>query len=81
MSFPDPIFRATPVTYGSSWARGQIRAAADSLHHSHSKLGILNPLMEARDQTYILTNTMSGSSPIEPQRKLSRAFFFFLSFF
>ena len=30
------LFRAVPVTYGSSQARGQIRAAAASLHHSHS---------------------------------------------
>ena len=28
---------------------------------------ILNPLSEARDQTRILTDTMSGSSPAEPQ--------------
>ena len=27
---------ATPVAYGSSQARGQIRAAAAGLHHSHS---------------------------------------------
>ena len=31
-----PLFRAAPVAYGSSWARGQIGAAAASLHHSHS---------------------------------------------
>ena len=28
------LFRATPVAYGSSWARGQIRAAAAGLCHS-----------------------------------------------
>ena len=28
------LFRATPVGYGSSQARGPIGAAADSLHHS-----------------------------------------------
>ena len=30
------LFRATSVTYGNSQARGQIRAAAAYLHHSHS---------------------------------------------
>ena len=30
------LFRAMPVAYGSSWARGWIRATAASLHHSHS---------------------------------------------
>ena len=29
-------FRATPVAYGGSQARGQIGAVANSLHHSHS---------------------------------------------
>ena len=32
-------FRATPTAYGSSQARGQIRAIAISLHHSHSNSG------------------------------------------
>ena len=31
------LFRATPATYGNSWARGLIRDA--SLYHSHSNLG------------------------------------------
>ena len=30
------LFMATPVAYGRSLARGQIRTAAASLHHSHS---------------------------------------------
>ena len=30
------LFRAAPVTYGSSQARGQIGAIAAGLHHSHS---------------------------------------------
>ena len=29
-------FRATPVAYGSSQARGEIGAAVVGLHHSHS---------------------------------------------
>ena len=32
------FFRATPMAYGSSQARGQIRAAAAGLHHSHSQI-------------------------------------------
>ena len=31
------FFRAAPVAYGGSQARGQIRAVAAGLHHSHSK--------------------------------------------
>ena len=30
------FFRAIPATYGGSQARGQIRAVAVDLHHSHS---------------------------------------------
>ena len=67
---------AAPAAYGSSRARGQIGAAAASLHHSRRKTGfelhlqpmpqlwqhwILNPLKEASDQTRILTDTMLGS--------------------
>ena len=33
------IFRAAPEAYGSSQARGQIKAAAAGLHHSHSNAG------------------------------------------
>ena len=30
------LFRATPMAYGGSQARGQIGATAAGLHHSHS---------------------------------------------
>ena len=33
------LFRYAPTAYGSSQARGQIGAAATSLHHSHSNSG------------------------------------------
>ena len=33
------FFRAAPVAYGNSQARGQIRATAASLYHSHSNAG------------------------------------------
>ena len=55
------FFRTTPKTYGSSWARGQIRAAAEAyatavsdlshicdLHHSLQQHWIPNLLSEAR---------------------------------
>ena len=32
------VFRAAPEAYGSSQARGQITAAAASLHHGHSNV-------------------------------------------
>ena len=71
-SFP---FMATPGAHGSSWTRSQVGAAAGAyttatvtldlspicnLHQSLQQLRILNPLSEARDQTRILTETMSG---------------------
>ena len=33
------FFRAIPMAYGSSQARGRIEAIAASLHHSHSNVG------------------------------------------
>ena len=30
------LYRATPVVYGSSLARGRLRAVAAGLYHSHS---------------------------------------------
>ena len=60
------IFLLPPAAYGSSQARGQIRAAAETyttatatqdpscicdLHHSLWQYQILNPLNEARDRT------------------------------
>ena len=35
-----------------------------NLYHSSRQHWILNPLSEARDQTHILTDTMSGSCPL-----------------
>ena len=71
------FFRATLATYRSSQSRGQIRAAAADLHHSHSNVGskpclrptpqerwILNPLSEARDQTHVLMDTNWVCNPL-----------------
>ena len=44
------LFRAVPVAYGGSKARGLIRDVAAS--HSHS--WILNPLSEARDHNFMV---------------------------
>ena len=66
------LFRAAPVAYGGSQARGGIGAVATGLRHSHSSLGselhlrptphswqrqILKPQSEARDQTCVLMVT------------------------
>ena len=63
------FFRAAPVVYRGSQARGQIRVTVAGLHHSHSNAGSEprlqptpqlraapnpNPLSEARDQTHNL---------------------------
>ena len=68
------FFRAAPAAYGSSQARGQIRAAATGLCHSHSNVGLscvcdlqwslrqgrlLNPLSKTRDRTHILMDNTS----------------------
>ena len=67
------LFMVEPVAYGSSQARGQIRAAVEAyatatatldlsqICNLHSGLTqILNPQSEARDQICILTEAMSG---------------------
>ena len=65
------LFRAAPATCGSSQARGQIRAVAASLHHSHSNTAMVvcdlhhssrqcwipDPLSKAGDGTRILMDT------------------------
>ena len=45
------LFRATPVAYGGSQARGLIGATTAGLHHSSQQCQILNPLSKARNQT------------------------------
>ena len=66
------LFRAAPLAYGSSQARGRIGATSANLcrshsngdpsricdlHHSSWQLWIPNPLSKARDQTCILRDT------------------------
>ena len=65
------LFRATPVAYGSSQARGRIRVqlpyvAATAMwdlslvcnrHHSSWQWHILNPLRGVRDRTLVLMVT------------------------
>ena len=57
--------RAIPLAYGSSQARGRIRATATAtpdlgcvckLHHSSRQCQILNPLSKSRDRTCVLVN-------------------------
>ena len=69
-SFFNFLFRAVPMAYGSSQARGRIRATAYAtvtatrdpshvcnLHHSSWQHGILNPLNKPRDRTDIFMDT------------------------
>ena len=58
---------AAPAAYGSSQARVESELEPTP---RPQQCGILNPLSEARDQTHILTNNMSGSEPAEPQQEL-----------
>ena len=63
------LFRAAPVAYRSSQAKGQIGATAAGLHHSHNQarselclrstlqLKARHPLIEARDWTCSLRDT------------------------
>ena len=62
------LFRAAPLVYGNSQARGWIRAIAASNSNSGSEPCLpptpssqqcqtLNPLSEARDQNHVLMNT------------------------
>ena len=50
-------FMATPAAYGSSWARGQIGAAAAGLHHCHGNTGS-RPHAEACGNARSLTHWM-----------------------
>ena len=55
------FFKATPMAYGSSQARGQIKTVPAGRYHSCSNANlhhqIFNPLSAARDQTRILMDT------------------------
>ena len=63
------LFTATPMTYGSSWARGQIRASAAGLCHSHSNARSLShqarPGIEPAS-SWMLLRFVS----VEPQQEL-----------
>ena len=48
------LFRAAPMAYGGSQARGLIGAVPASLHHSSQQCWILKPLSEARDRNRVL---------------------------
>ena len=52
------LFRATPMAYGSSQARGQVGAVAAGLHHSHS-----NARSEPRSAMYTTAQGNAGCLP------------------
>ena len=69
------LFTATPAAYGSSQARGRIRATAASdpshilnLYHSLQQQGTFNPLSKTRDQTHILMDTNPVLNPLSLSR-------------
>ena len=61
------LFMTTPAAYGSSWAKGQIRATAPRLHHSHSNAGSELHLQPTRQRMAVLdpqpTEQAQGSNP------------------
>ena len=57
------------LTYTTATAMPVPRNIYD-LHLSLWQSQILNPLSKTRDQTHILTDTMLGSEPTEPQQEL-----------
>ena len=63
------FFQAALAAYGSSQARGLIRATAACLHHSSQQRRIPNPLSKSRDEpasSWILVRFISSA----PQREL-----------
>ena len=82
------LFKATPLAYGSSQARSQIRAAAACLRHSYSNArsqpcvqhtpqltgnaGSFNPLSEARGRICNPHGCQSGLLPLNREGKSLR---------
>ena len=65
--FSFPLFKATPMTYGGSQARGQIGAVAAGFHQSHSNVGsepylLPTPQLMATPDSYP-TERGQGSNP------------------
>ena len=62
------LFRAACVAYGSSWVRGQIRAAATSLQHSHGNAGSTLHLWPTQQLSAMLDPLTHWARPgIEPK--------------
>ena len=69
------LFRAAPMAYGCSQARGRIRATAASLHHSHKQWGIQAASVTyttargyARSLTCILQQSWDGRNLGRPDK-------------
>ena len=64
------LFRATPVAYGGSQARGQIRAVATGLYHSHINVGsetCLQPTPQLTATLDPLPTDQGQGSDLHPQ--------------
>ena len=87
------LFRATPMTYGSSQARGQIGATATAtwdpsrvcdLQHRSWQGQILNPRSDARDRTcisWILVGFVTAGPRWELQGQLTLFIYLFIFYF
>ena len=80
------FFRAAPMTYGGSQARGWIRATATGLHHSHSNARSELHLRTPSELIVTLDRARAGIEPTfsgilvgfittEPQRELLSTYF------
>ena len=87
------LLMVSPTAYGCSQARGQIRAAIASLHHSHSNTRsephlqrassqqhqMLNPLSKARVRSWILMDTSWILNSMSHNGNSTKKFFFQLT--
>ena len=79
------------MAYGSSWARGQIGAAAAGLHHSysnarfassatyttaHGNAGSFNAMSRVRDRIHILMDTSQTPNPLSHSGNSVPPFYF-----
>ena len=74
LSFHSFFLMAAPAAYGSSQARGQIRALAASHSYSHSNARSFNPVSKARDRTGIFMDASHVLNPLRHNRNLSCPF-------
>ena len=75
------LFRAAPMAYGSSQARGWIGAVAASLHQSSWQHPVLNPTSKAKDWTWALMDASKICFCWATMGTPSLFFYFFIFYF